>query len=42
MYDNAGDLVETAFLMEELLTARQYLQGNTKQEKSLYQGISRL
>src|SRR5215469_10406345 len=42
MYDNAGDLVETAFLMEGLLTARQYFQGNTKQEKSLYQRISRL
>ena len=42
MFDNAGDLVETAFLMEGLLTARQYFNGNSEQEKTLYQKISRL
>ena len=42
MYDNAGDLVETAFLMEGLLTARQYFHADTKEEWSLYQRISHL
>jgi hypothetical protein len=42
MFDNAGDLVETAFLMEGLLAARQYFHGTTANEASLYQRISRL
>lgn len=42
MYDNAGDLVETSFLMEGLLTARQYFNENTPQEKSLRERITRL
>ena len=42
MFDNAGDLVETAFLMEGLLTARQYFQGTADMEKNLYRRISRL
>jgi hypothetical protein len=40
--DNGGDLVETAFLMEGLLTARQYFHGSTEAEKSLYLRISHL
>jgi exo beta-1,2-glucooligosaccharide sophorohydrolase (non-reducing end) len=42
MYDNAGDLVETAFLMEGLLTARQYFNGSNEQEESLRERISHL
>jgi hypothetical protein len=42
MFDNAGDLVETAFLMEGLLAARQYFQGTAEIEKTLYKRISRL
>ena len=39
MFDNGGDLVETAFLMEGLLTARQYLQ---RSDENLFRRISRL
>jgi exo beta-1,2-glucooligosaccharide sophorohydrolase (non-reducing end) len=42
MFDDGGDLVETAFLMEGLLTARQYLNQSSRQEKSLYERISHL
>jgi hypothetical protein len=42
MFDNAGDLVETAFLMEGLLAARQYFRGASEAETALYQRISRL
>jgi exo beta-1,2-glucooligosaccharide sophorohydrolase (non-reducing end) len=42
MYDNAGDLVETSFLMEGLLTARQYFDGNDEQEKALRERVTRL
>ena len=42
MFDNAGDLVETAFLMEGLLAARQYFHGSDAAERDLYQRISRL
>ena len=42
MFDNAGDLVETAFLMEGLLTARQYFNGGSFAERSLYEKITRL
>ena len=42
MFDNGGDLVETSFLMEGLLAARQYFRGNSDQERDLYQRISQL
>ena len=42
MFDNAGDLVETAFLMEGLLAARQYFHGTSEQEHDLYARISHL
>ena len=42
MFDSAGDLVETAFLMEGLLSARQYFQGPSQREKALYENISYL
>jgi exo beta-1,2-glucooligosaccharide sophorohydrolase (non-reducing end) len=42
MYDNAGDLVETSFLMEGLLTARQYFVGRSEPERSLRTRITRL
>ena len=42
MFDNAGDVVETAFLMEGLLAARQYYQGAGAREKALYSNISNL
>jgi hypothetical protein len=41
-FDNGGDLVETAFLMEGLLSARQYFNGAAEHEKSLFQRISHL
>jgi len=42
MFDNGGDLVETSFLMEGLLAARQYFRGDSAAEKDLYQRITRL
>ncbi|HTR25891.1 MAG TPA: glucoamylase family protein [Terriglobales bacterium] len=42
MFDNAGDLVETAFLMEGLLAARQYFHGPNERERDLYARISHL
>jgi exo beta-1,2-glucooligosaccharide sophorohydrolase (non-reducing end) len=42
MYDNGGDLVETAFLMEGLLTARGYFNGRDQREQSLRQRITAL
>lgn len=42
MLDNGGDLVETAFLMQGLLTARQYFKGSSQAERDLYQRITRL
>lgn len=42
MFDNGGDLVETAFLMEGLLTARQYFNGTSAAERDLSSRISRL
>jgi exo beta-1,2-glucooligosaccharide sophorohydrolase (non-reducing end) len=42
MFDNGGDLVETAFLMQGLLAARQYFHGTDESEQSLYRRISRL
>jgi exo beta-1,2-glucooligosaccharide sophorohydrolase (non-reducing end) len=42
MFDNGGDLVETSFLMEGLLAARQYFRGNSDGERDLYRRISQL
>src|SRR5258708_20296697 len=36
MFDNGGDLVETSFLMQGLLAARQYFHGRTEPEQDLY------
>ncbi len=41
-YDNGGDLVETAFLMEGLLTARQYFNGTNDDETFLRAAITQL
>ncbi len=42
MFDDGGDLVETAFLMEGLLTARQYFDRNNPGEAALRGRISKL
>jgi hypothetical protein len=42
MFDNGGDLVETAFLMEGLLAARQYFNGSSERERDLFARISHL
>ena len=42
MFDNGGDLVETSFLMEGLLAARQYFRGESDAERDLYRRISQL
>jgi hypothetical protein len=42
MFDNGGDLVETSFLMQGLLAARQYFRGKSTAEQSLYQRITGL
>lgn len=42
MLDNGGDLVETSFLMQGLLAARQYFHGPTADERSLYSKITAL
>lgn len=41
-YDDGGDLVETSFMMEGLLTARQYFDRDTPQELELRGRITRL
>ncbi len=41
-FDNGGDLVETAFLMQGLLAARQYFNQDTPLETSLRNGITGL
>jgi len=41
-YDNGGDLVETSFLMQGLLTARQYFDRDTPAERDLRATITRL
>ena len=41
-YDNGADLVETSYLMEGLLTARQYFNGTTTEEISLRTTINKL
>jgi hypothetical protein len=42
MYDDGGDLVETSFLVQGLLTARQYFHGTTPEEVALVQRITKL
>jgi len=42
MLDDGGDLVETSFLMEGLLAARQYYRGSAPEEVSLYRRITAL
>ena len=42
MFDNGGDLVETSFLMEGLLAARQYFKGESEPEQNIYQRITKL
>ncbi len=42
IYDDGADLVETSFLMEGLLTARQYFSANTPAEQELRERISQL
>jgi exo beta-1,2-glucooligosaccharide sophorohydrolase (non-reducing end) len=42
MFDNAGDLVETSYLMQGLLAARQYFRGESDPERRLYSRITRL
>ena len=42
MFDDGGDLVETAFLMQGLLVARQYLNHTDPAEKSLHDRITKL
>jgi hypothetical protein len=42
MLDNGGDLVETSFLMQGLLAARQYFHGPSEAEQSLYSRITAL
>ncbi len=42
MFDNGGDLVETSFLMEGLLAARQYFRGDSEAERNLYRRITQL
>lgn len=41
-FDNGADLVETSFLMQGLLTARQYFRGDSASEKELYNKITEL
>ena len=42
MFDNGGDLVETSFLMQGLLAARQYFKGESEAEQSVFQRITHL
>jgi exo beta-1,2-glucooligosaccharide sophorohydrolase (non-reducing end) len=42
MFDNGGDLVETSFLMQGLLAARQYFHGKSGAGQDLYRRISQL
>ena len=41
-YDNGGDLVETAFLMQGLLAARQYFTRDTAAEQEIHKTITSL
>jgi hypothetical protein len=40
--DNGGDLVETAFLLQGLLTAREYFSGNTAMEIAVRENITNI
>src|SRR5258708_11827688 len=40
MLDDGGDLVETSFMMQGLLTARQYFKGPSARERDLYRRIT--
>jgi hypothetical protein len=42
MFDDGADLVETSFLMEGLLSARQYFNGSTPDENELHTRITQL
>jgi len=42
MFENGGDVVETSFLIEGLLTARQFFHGSKDAEQSLYRRITQL
>ncbi|MHB1838597.1 MAG: glucoamylase family protein [Acidobacteriaceae bacterium] len=42
LFDNGADLVETSFLMEGLLAARQYFKGDSPSEQELYARITNL
>jgi hypothetical protein len=42
MLDNGGDLVETSFMMQGLLTARQYFNGADPREQDLHWRITKL
>jgi exo beta-1,2-glucooligosaccharide sophorohydrolase (non-reducing end) len=42
MFDNGGDLVETSFLLEGLLAARQYFKGPSEAEAGIYDRITKL
>jgi hypothetical protein len=42
MLDNGGDIVETSFLMQGLLAARQYFHSSDPAEQSLYNRITQL
>jgi hypothetical protein len=42
IFENGADLVETSFLMEGLLTARQYFDGSSPQERLLRKQITEL
>jgi hypothetical protein len=41
-YDDGGDLVETAFLMQGLLVARQYFSHDTAEEKEIRDTVTKL
>ena len=41
-YDDGGDLVETAFMMQALLAVRQYFDRNTPKERQLHKRITDL
>lgn len=41
-YDNGGDLVETAFMIQSLLAARQYFSADTPEEQGIRRTITRL
>ncbi len=42
MLDNGGDLVETSFLMQGLLTARQYFKNDGARGEAIYRRITKL